>query len=390
MPNSTRNLSIEDLYEMFPEYMLERFGPYEDFIRPTAAVSPNDTWLFGLGNRYDSFGDMLARNLLPYDNRGNIKPGFLGTPYMLFKNTTKVPLTLEEQRLQAYNDALARNLYVVEDKINSVRNDFRKLTPEQLNIARTNNSGLSSPEDYEKKRNFLTKIVGLPEKTVLDAQSQRTIDRTQARYDAAMKAESDKWNNTVNSYNEKIKYYESLAKDPSLSVKEREEAKLQAAAQRLALNNYKDETRRNAPAIINRIKEETGMLSDTNRKAVVAQQAANTAFVEREPDRFAENSENIIDKDVRISTTNRRVPVDFKIETPLERAKRKIVDPVVNAGKAVWDGAKDAANTAVNNIQAFSENKGEEYKNRAEQNNKPPASVSPATIPGYSLGTRGY
>lgn len=390
MPNSTRNLSIEDLYEMFPEYMLERFGPYEDFIRPTAAVSPKDTWLFGLGNRYDSFGDMLARNLLSYDNRGNIKPGFLGTPYMLFKNTTKVPLTLEEQRLQAYNDALSRNLYAVEDKINSIRNDFRKLTPEQLNIARTNNSGLSSPEDYEKKRNFLTKIVGLPEKTVLDAQSQRTIDRTQARYDAAMKAESDKWNNTVNSYNEKIKYYESLAKDPSLSVKEREEAKLQAVAQRLALNNYKDETRRNAPAIINRIKEETGMTSDANRKAIVAQQAANTAFVEREPDRFAENSENIIDKDVRISTTNRRVPVDFKIETPLERAKRKIVDPVVNAGKVVWDGAKDATNTAVKNIQDFSENKGEEYKNRAAQNNQPPASVAPATIPGYSLGTRGY
>lgn len=390
MPNPTRNLSIEDLYEMFPEYMLERFGPYEDVIRPTAAVSPKDTWLFGLGNRYDSFGDMLARNLLSYDNRGNIKPGFLGTPYMLFKNTTKVPLTLEEQRLQAYNDALARNLYAVEDKINSVRNDFRKLTPEQLNIARTNNSGISSPEDYEKKRNFLTKIVGLPEKTVLDAQSQRTIDRTQARYDAAMKAESDKWNNTVNSYNEKIKYYESLAKDPSLSVKEREEAKLQAVAQRLSLNNYKDETRRNAPAIINRIKEETGMTSDANRKAIVAQQAANTAFVEREPDRFAENSENIIDKDVRISTTNRRVPVDFKIETPLERAKRKIVDPVVNAGKAVWDGAKDATNTAVKNIQDFSENKGEEYKNRAAQNNQPPASVAPATIPGYSLGTRGY
>lgn len=390
MPNSTRNLSIEDLYEMFPEYMLERFGPYEDVIRPTAAVSPKDTWLFGLGNRYDSFGDMLARNLLSYDNRGNIKPGFLGTPYMLFKNTTKVPLTLEEQRLQAYNDALARNLYAVEDKINSVRNDFRKLTPEQLNIARTSNSGLSSPEDYEKKRNFLTKIVGLPEKTVLDSQSQRTIDRTQARYDAAMKAESDKWNNTVNSYNENIKYYESLAKDPSLSVKEREEAKLQAVAQRLALNNYKDETKRNAPAIINRIKEETGMTSDANRKAIVAQQAANTAFVEREPDRFAENSENIIDKDVRISTTNRRVPADFKIETPLERAKRKIVDPVVNAGKAVWDVAKDATNTAVKNIQDFSENKGEEYKNRAAQNNQPPASVAPVTIPGYSLGTRGY
>lgn len=390
MSNSPRNLSIEDLYEMFPEYMLERFGPYEDFIRPTAAVSPKDTWLFGLGNSYDSFGDMLARNLLSYDNKGNIKPGFLGTPYMLFKNTTKVPLTLEEQRLQAYNDALSRNLYAVEDKINSFRNDFRKLTPEQLNIARTNNSGLSSPEDYEKKRNFLTKIVGLPEKTVLDTQSQRTIDRTQARYDAAMKAESDKWNNTVNSYNEKIKYYESLAKDPSLSVKEREEAKLQAVAQRLALNNYKDETRRNAPAIINRIKEETGMTSDANRKAIVAQQAANTAFVEREPDRFAENSENIIDKDVRISTTNRRVPVDFKIETPLERAKRKVVDPVVNAGKAVWDGAKDAANTAVKNIQDFSENKEEEYKNRAAQNNQPPASVAPATIPGYPLGTRGY
>lgn len=372
MPNSTRNLSIEDLYEMFPEYMMERFGPYEDFIRPTAAVSPEDTWLFGLGNRYNSFVDMLARNLLSYDDRGNIRPGFLGTPYMLFKNTTKVPLTLEEQRLQAYNDALARNLYAVEDKINSVRNDFRKLTPEQLNIARTNNSGLSSPEDYEKKRNFLTKIVGLPEETVLDSQSQRTIDRTQARYDAAMKAEADKWNSTVNSYNEKIKHYDSLAKDPSLSAKEREEARLQAVAQRLALNNYKDETRRNAPAIINRIKEETGMMSDANRKAVVAQQAANTAFVDKEPDRFAENSKNIIDKDVRISTTNRSVPDDFKIETPLERAKRKIVDPVVK------------------NIQDFSENKGEEYKNRAEQNNQPPASVAPATLPGYPMGTRGY
>lgn len=291
MPNSTRNLSIEDLYEMFPEYMLERFGPYEDFIRPTAAVSPNDTWLFGLGNRYDSFGDMLARNLLPYDNRGNIKPGFLGTPYMLFKNTTKVPLTLEEQRLQAYNDALARNLYAVEDKINSFRNDFRKLTPEQLNIARTNNSGLSSPEDYEKKRNFLTKIVGLP--------------------------------------------------------------------------------------------EETGMMSDANRKAIVAQQAANTAFVDREPDRFAENSKNIIDKDVRISTTNRSVPVDFKIETPLERAERMFVNPVINAGKVVLDKAKEK-------IQDFSKNKGEEYKSRAAKNNQPPASVTPATIPGYPMGTRGY
>lgn len=383
MPNSTRNLSIEDLYEMFPEYMLERFGPYEDVIRPTAAVSPEDTWLFGLGNRYKSFGDMLARNLLSYDDRGNIRPGFLGTPYMLFKNTTKVPLTLEEQRLQAYNDALARNLFAVEDKINSVRNDFRKLTPEQLNIARTNNSGLSSPEDYEKKRNFLTKVVGLPEKTVLDAQSQRTIDRTQARYDAAMKAESDKWNNTVNSYNEKIKYYESLAKDPSLSVKEREESKLQAVAQRLALNNYKDETRRNAPAIINRIKEETGMTSDANRKAIVAQQAANTAFVEKEPYRFAENSKNIIDKDVRISTTNRSVPLDFKIETPLERAERMFVNPVINAGKVVLDKAKEK-------IQDFSTNKGEEYKNRATKNNQPSASVTPATIPGYPMGTRGY
>lgn len=379
MSNPTRNLSIEDLYEMFPEYMMERFGPYEDFIRPTAAVSPEDTWLFGLGNRYNSFGDMLARNLLPYDDRGNIRPGFLGTPYMLFKNTNKVPLTLEEQRLQAYNDALARNLYAVEDKINSTRKLYREATPEHLNIVRTNTKGLSSLEDYEKKRNFLTKIVGLPEETVLDSQSQRTIDRTQARYDAAMKAEADKWNNTVNSYNEKIKHYESLAKDPSLSIKEREEAKLQAVAQRLALNNYKDETRRNAPAIINRIKEETGMTSDANRKAIVAQQAANTAFVNREPDRFAENSKNIIDKDVRISTTNRSVPVDFKIETPLERWERKILNPAVNAAKAVG-----------NKIKEFSEDKGKEYKNRADQNNQPPASVTPATIPGYPMGTRGY
>ena len=379
MSNPTRNLSIEDLYEMFPEYMMERFGPYEDFIRPTAAVSPEDTWLFGLGNRYNSFGDMLARNLLSYDDRGNIRPGFLGTPYMLFKNTNKVPLTLEEQRLQAYNDALARNLYAVEDKINSTRKLFREATPEQLNIARTNTKGLSSIEDYEKKRNFLTKIVGLPEETVLDSQSQRTIDRTQARYDAAMKAEADKWNTTVNSYNEKIKHYDSLAKDPTLSAKEREEARLQAAAQRLALNNYKDEARRNAPAIINRIKEETGMTSDANRKAIVAQQAANTAFVEREPDRFAENSENIIDKDVRISTTNRRVPVDFKIETPLERVERKFFNPAVNAAKVVG-----------NKIKEFSEDKGKEYKNRATQNNQPPASVTPATIPGYPMGTRGY
>ena len=383
MPNSTRNLSIEDLYEMFPEYMLERFGPYEDFIRPVAAVSPDDTWLFGLGNRYNSFGDMLARNLLSYDNRGNIKSGFLGTPYMLFKNTTKVPLTLEEQRLQAYNDALARNLYAVEDKINSTRKLFREATPEQLNIVRTNTKGLSSPEDYEKRRNFLTKIVGLPEETVLDSQSQRTIDRAQARYDAAMKAEADKWNNTVNSYNEKIKHYENLAKDPSLSVKEREEARLQVVAQRLALNNYKDETRRNAPAIINRIKEETGMTSDANRKAIVAQQAANTAFVEKEPNRFAENSKNIIGKDVRISTTNRSVPVDFKIETPLERVERKFFNPAANAAKVVWDKAKETIND-------FSENKGKEYKNRAVQNNQPPASVAPATLPGYSMSTRGY
>lgn len=379
MPNSTRNLSIEDLYEMFPEYMLERFGPYEDVIRPTAAVSPNDTWLFGLGNRYDSFGDMLARNLLPYDNRGNIKPGFLGTPYMLFKNTTKVPLTLEEQRLQAYNDALARNLYAVEDKINSTRKLFREATPEQLNIARTNTSGLSSPEDYEKKRNFLTKVVGLPEETVLDAQSQRTLDRTQSRYDEAMKAEADKWNNAVNSYNEKIKHYDSLAKDPSLSAKEREEARLQAAAQRLALNHYKDETRRNAPQIINRIKEETGLSGNDNRKATVAQQAANTAFAEREPDRFAENSKNIIDKDVRLSTNRRSVPVDFKIETPIERVERKFLNPMANAAKVVG-----------NKIKEFSESKGEEYKNRADKNNQPPASVAPATIPGFPMGTRGY
>lgn len=158
MSNPARNLSIEDLYEMFPEYMMERFGPYEDFIRPTAAVSPEDTWLFGLGNRYNSFGDMLARNLLSYDDRGNIKPGVFGTPYMLFKNTTKVPLTKEEQRLQAYNDAMARNLASVENDINSTRKLYREATPEQLNIARTNTSGLSSPEDYEKKRNFLTKL----------------------------------------------------------------------------------------------------------------------------------------------------------------------------------------------------------------------------------------
>lgn len=390
MSNPTINLSIEDLYEMFPEYMMERFGPYEDFIRPTAAVSPEDTWLFGLGNRYNSFGDMLARNLLSYDDRGNIRPGFLGTPYMLFKNTTKVPLTLEEQRLQAYNDLLARNLYAVEDEINSIRKRYREATPEQLNIVRTNTSGLSSPDDYDKKRNFLTKVVGLPEETVLDVQSQRTIDRTQARYDAAMKAEADKWNNTVNSYNEKIKHYDILAKDPSLSAKEREEARLQAAAQRLALNHYKDETRRNAPAIINRIKEETGMSSDAHRKAIVAQQAANTAFVGKEPDRFAENSKNIIDKDVRISTTNRSVPDDFKIETPLERAERMFGNPVVNAAKVVWDKAKDAANNASKNIQDFSKKKEEEYNNRATQNNQPPVSVAPATLPGYPMGTRGY
>lgn len=390
MSNPSQNLTIEDLYRMFPDLATEHFGPYEDFIRPTAAVSPEDTWLFGLGNRYNSFGDMLARNLLPHDDRGNIKPGFLGTPYMLFKNTTKVPLTLEEQRLQAYNDLLARNLYAVEDEINSIRKRYREATPEQLNIARTNTKGLSSKGDYEKKRNFLTKIVGLPEETVLDVQSQRTIDRTQARYDAAMKAEADKWNNTVNSYNEKIKHYESLAKDPSLSVKEREEARLQAAAQRLALNNYKDETRRNAPAIINGIKEETGMTSDANRKAIVAQQAANTAFVEKEPDRFAENSKNIIDRDVRISTTNRSVPVDFKIETPLERAERMFGNPVVNAAKVVWDKAKDAANNTAKNIQDFSKKKEEEYNNRATQNNQPPVSVAPATLPGYPMGTRGH
>lgn len=383
MSNPSQNLTIEDLYRMFPDLATEHFGPYEDFIRPTAAVSPEDTWLFGLGNRYNSFGDMLARNLLSYDDRGNIRPGFLGTPYMLFKNTNKVPLTLEEQRLQAYNDALARNLYAVEDKINSTRKLFREATPEYLNIARTNTSGLYSPDDYEKKRNFLTKVVGLPEETVLDSQSQRTIDRTQARYDAAMKAEADKWNNTVNSYNEKIKHYESLAKDPSLSVKEREEARLQAVAQRLALNNYKDETRRNAPAIINRIKEETGMTSDANRKAIVAQQAANTAFVEKEPDRFAENSKNIIDKDVRLSTNRRSVPVDFKIETPLERAERMFVNPVINAGKVVLDKAKEK-------IQDFSKNKGEEYKNRAAKTNQPPASVTPATIPGYPMGKWGF
>lgn len=197
MSNPARNLYIEDLYEMFPEYMMERFGPYEDFIRPTAAVSPEDTWLFGLGNRYNSFGDMLARNLLSYDDRGYIEPGVFGTPYMLFKNTINVPLTKEEQRLQAYNGALARNLISVENDINSTRKLYREATPEQLNIVRTNTSGLSSPEDYEKKRNFLTKVVGLPEETVLDAQSQRTLDRTQSRYDEAMKAEADKWNNAV-------------------------------------------------------------------------------------------------------------------------------------------------------------------------------------------------
>lgn len=379
MSNPARNLSIEDLYEMFPEYMMERFGPYEDFIRPTAAVSPEDTWLFGLGNRYNSFGDMLARNLLSYDDRGNIKPGVFGTPYMLFKNTTKVPLTKEEQRLQAYNDAMARNLASVENDINSTRKLYREATPEQLNIARTNTSGLSSPEDYEKKRNFLTKVVGLPEETVLDAQSQRTLDRTQSRYDEAMKAEADKWNNAVNSYNEKIKHYDSLAKDPSLSAKEREEARLQAVAQRLALNHYKDETRRNAPQIINRIKEETGLSGNDNRKATVAQQAANTAFAEREPDRFAENSKNIIDKDVRLSTNRRSVPVDFKIETPIERVERKFLNPMANAAKVVG-----------NKIKEFSESKGEEYKNRADKNNQPPASVAPATIPGFPMGTRGY
>lgn len=239
--------------------------------------------------------------------------------------------------------------------------------------------GLSSPEDYEKKRNFLTKVVGLPEETVLDAQSQRTLDRTQSRYDEAMKAEADKWNNAVNSYNEKIKHYDSLAKDPSLSAKEREEARLQAAAQRLALNHYKDETRRNAPQIINRIKEETGLSGNDNRKATVAQQVANTAFAEREPDRFAENSKNIIDKDVRLSTNRRSVPVDFKIETPIERVERKFLNPMANAAKVVG-----------NKIKEFSESKGEEYKNRADKNNQPPASVAPATIPGFPMGTRGY
>lgn len=121
------------------------------------------------------------------------------------------------------------------------------------------------------------------------------------------------------------------------------------------------------------------MSGNDNRKATVAQQAANTAFAEREPDRFAENSKNIIDKDVRLSTNRRSVPVDFKIETPIERVERKFLNPMANAAKVVG-----------NKIKEFSESKGEEYKNRADKNNQPPASVAPATIPGFPMGTRGY
>lgn len=190
---------------------------------------------------------------------------------------------------------------------------------------------------------MLTKVLGMDKSTVLNPEMQKTIDTAEDKYNKLMKAESDKWNSTVAGYQAKIKELSNRAKDTSLSPTERKNLTTESAMYRLALSNYKQEMKRKAPSIINKIKEKAGMTGSTIGKAVASQMQANANFVDRLND--AKNSKNVIGKNVIVPRD--KMENVAAILTPGEKFDNRVVQPI---GKAVETGV----DTAKKRIQATS------------------------------------
>lgn len=321
----------EDYDSLYPKQNIPRFIDKSD----------NDLGFF---NRYNSWIDPFWRIGLTYDRRGNLQgDGFLNQLYFLTQDTTKVPFSRPEQRLRDYIDAKQRQRVNFSDYISSLREGARNLSPEELNKYRSSPLTGASDDYYNKRYNMLTKVLGMDKSTVLNPEMQKTIDTAEDKYNKLMKAESDKWNSTVAGYQAKIKELSSRAKDTSLSPTERKNLTTEAAMYRLALSNYKQEMKRKAPSIINKIKEKAGMTGSTIGKAVASQMQANANFVDRLND--AKNSTNVIGKNVIVPRDKMENVAD--ILTPGEKFNNRVVQPI---GKAVDTGVA----TAKKRIQAAS------------------------------------
>ena len=335
-------LNYNYLRKYFPELAEDYDSLYPKQNIPSLR-NKGDRYL-GIFDRYNSWSDPLWRSILTYDRRGNLQDnGLLNQLYFLAKGTTRVPLSRSEQRAIDYTDAKKREKINFADYISSLREGARNLSPEELNKYRSSPLTGASDDDYNKRYNMLTKVLGMDKSTVLNPEMQKTIDTAEDKYNNLMKAESDKWNSTVAGYQAKIKELSSRAKDTSLSPTERKNLTTEAAMYRLALSNYKQEMKRKAPSIINKIKEQAGMTGSTIGKAVASQMQANANFVDRLND--AKNSKNVIGKNVIVPRDKMENVAD--ILTPGEKFDNRVVQPI---GKAVETGV----DTAKSRIQAAS------------------------------------
>lgn len=340
-------LNYNYLRKNFPELAEEYDSLYPKQNIPSLR-NKGDRYL-GIFDHYDSLSGPLWRYLLKYDRGGNLQGnGVFNQLYSILNNTNRVPLSRSEQRAIDYTDAIRRQKINFADYISSLREGARNLSPEELNAYRARPLTGASDDGYKKRYNMLTKVLGMDKSTVLNPEMQKTIDTAEDKYNKLMKAESDKWNSTVAGYQAKIKELSDRAKDTSLSPTERKNLTTEAAMYRLALSNYKQEMKRKAPSIINKIKEKAGMTGSTIGKAVASQMQANANFVDRLND--AKNSKNVIGKNVIGKTVI--VPRDAEsdvaaILTPGEKFKNRVVQPI---GKAVETGV----DTAKSRIQAAS------------------------------------
>ena len=141
----------------------------------------NSDRYLGFFDRYDSWIDPLWRAGLTYDRRGNLKGnGLLNQIYFLANDTTQVPFSHAEQRARDYIDARQRQKINFADYISSLREGARNLSPEELNTYRTSPLTGASDDDYKKRYNMLTKVLGMDKSTVLNPEMQKTIDTAEA------------------------------------------------------------------------------------------------------------------------------------------------------------------------------------------------------------------
>lgn len=351
-------LNYNYLRKYFPELAEDYDSTYPKQNIPSSR-NKGDRYL-GIFDRYNSWSDPLWRSLLTYDRRGNLQgDGFLDQLYFLTKDTTQVPLSRSEQSAIDRIDAKRREKRNFADYISSLREGARNLSPEELNKYRSSPLTGASDDAYNKRYNMLTKVLGMDKSTVLNPEMQKTIDTAEDKYNKLMKAESDKWNSTVAGYQAKIKELSSRAKDTSLSPTERKNLTTEAAMHRLALSNYKQEMKRKAPSIINKIKEEAGMTGSTTGKAVASQMQANANFVDRLNDAKSTPGKKFDNRVVKPIGK----PIGEPIVKPIVKPIGKVVETGVDTAKKRIQAASRTLSDWMKPLKSFGKNISNWYNN---------------------------